>query len=31
MPAKITEPMMFAWASPPCIQPTTALAKSKIR
>ena len=31
MPAKITEPMMFAWHRPPRIQPTTAFAKSKIR
>jgi hypothetical protein len=31
MPAKITEPRMFAWHRPPRIQPTSAVAKSKIR
>ena len=31
MPAKITDPTMFAWHRPPRIQPTTAFAKSKIR
>jgi hypothetical protein len=31
MPAKITEPTMFAWHRPPRIQPTTHLANSKMR
>ena len=28
MPAKITEPKMLTWASPPFIQPQVATAKS---
>ena len=31
MPAKITDPATLTWPSPPCSQPTQALAKSKMR